>query len=498
MARPIKEKERVMAYRYGEGVTQMVLFPQSVDEYVSQDHPVRAYDAFVDALDFNELGIELNERQVGNSEYYPKLMLKLLLFGYSYGVKSSRKLERETYNNIAFMWLMRKLTPDHKTISEFRRKNKKALKKALKLCARLCIRLDLMDGNVLFVDGTKIRANAGRAQSHRCDWYRQELDRLDERIEQLLQECEDIDDQERDSGSFVRMQKELSSSRKLRKRVEDVLQEFRDNGSKTPKGKDRRINLTDPESAVMKSVQGSHASYNVQSVVDDQHGLIVETDTVSETSDLNQFSQQIVQAEEVLGKECEVACADAGYADTEELSKIDQRSTRVIVPSQRQALHKEESRFSKRAFSYDSALNCYFCPEGHKLSYMGKRERGKKLEYQIADGALCTRCQHYGICTSAKKGRKIVRLFNEAIKERLELQYEQPDSQEIYARRKARAEHPFGHIKRNLGMTAFLLRGRAGARAEISIAALCFNIARMITLFGGVEGMIGKLAHVRG
>jgi transposase len=483
-----------MAYRCGEDVNQMVLLPQTIDEYVSQDHPVRAYDAFVDALDFNELGIELNDRQVGNSEYYPKLMLKLLIFGYSYGVKSSRKLERETYNNIAFMWLMRKLTPDHKTISEFRRKNRKSLK----LCARLCLRLDLIDGNVLFVDGTKIRANAGRGKNHKFDWYRQALDRLDEHIDQLLQECEDIDDQERDSGSFVKMQKDLSSSRKLKKRVEDVLQEFQENGNKTPKGKDRTINFTDPESALMRSVQGSHASYNVQSVVDDKHGLIVETDAVSESSDLNQFSQQIVQAEEVLGETCEVACADAGYADTEELSKIDQRGTQVIVPSQRQALHKEEFRFSKSTFTYDSALNCYFCPEGHKLSYVGKRVGGKKLDYQIVDAALCKRCQHYGICTRAKKGRKIVRLFNEEVKERLEHHYEQPDSREIYSRRKEWAEHPFGHIKRNLGMTSFSLRGREGARAEISIAAVCFNIARIITIFGGVEGMIGKLSPVRG
>jgi len=485
-----------MAYRYGEDVHQAVLFPQTLDEYVSLDHPVRAYDAFVDALDFSKLGITLNDHQVGNSEYDPRRMLKLLIFGYSYGVKSSRKLERETYNNVAFMWLMRRLTPDHKTISEFRREHKDGLKKALRLCARLCMRLNLIEGNVLFVDGTKIRANAGRGQNHTEAWYRKRLKHLDDRIDQLLRECEDLDDQEGDLGSLVKMDKDLTHAESLKKRVEGVLEEFREHGTKTRNGKERTINLTDPESALMKSVQGSHASYNVQSVVDDRHGLIVSVDAVREGSDVNQFCKQIVQAEAVLGKTCDVACADAGYADTEELPIIDQRGTKVIVPSQRQALHEEENSWSKRVFTYDQEGNCYTCPEGHKLSYEGKDAHGKKLLYRIVDAALCLSCRNFGVCTKAKKGRKIVRLANEEIKEKLERQYEQPESQEIYARRKACAEHPFGHVKRNLGITGFLLRGLKGAGAEISIAAVCFNVARMITILGGVPAMIAKLATV--
>jgi transposase len=124
-----------MAYRYGDDRNQMILFPESLDQYVSEDHPVRAYDAFVDALDFRLLGIDIDNCKVGNSQYDPHLMLKLLLYGYSYGIKSSRKLERELHNNLSFIWLMKNLKPDHKTIAEFRRNNKTALKNALKLCA---------------------------------------------------------------------------------------------------------------------------------------------------------------------------------------------------------------------------------------------------------------------------------------------------------------------------------------------------------------------------
>ena len=138
--------------------------------------------------------------------------------------------------------------------------------------------------------------------------------------------------------------------------------------------------------------------------------------------------------------------------------------------------------------------DCYFCPEGHKLIYEGKQDEGKKVAYRITDADICKKCRHHGECTKSRSGRKIVRLLQEEVKEKLERQYEQPESQVIYARRKTRVEHPFGHIKRNLGITNFLLRGREGVQAEISIAATCFNIVRMITLIGGVKELIGQFA----
>jgi len=271
-----------MAYRNGNRY-QMTLLPQSIEEYVSEDAPVRAYDAFVEALDFNALGIKLNQHKVGNSEYNPKSMLKLLVYGYSYGVKSSRKLEREVHNNISFIWLMGGLKPDHKTIAEFRRKNKEALKKVLKQCARLCIKLDLIAGNVLFVDGSKIRANASCSRTHEQVWYEEQLKDIDRRIETLLQECEAVDQQEKDLSSFVAMDKELAKAETVKSTIKDVLAEFEATERK-------KINQTEPDCANMSSIQGKHASYNVQSVVDDKNGLIVHTEAVNDKNDLKQFA----------------------------------------------------------------------------------------------------------------------------------------------------------------------------------------------------------------
>jgi len=482
------ERGMAMAYRYGNRY-QFGLFPQSIEDYVAPSDPVRAYDAFVEALDFNALGIEMDLNQVGNSEYDPKAMVKLFVYGYSYGIKSSRKLEREIHHNLSFIWLMGGLKPDHKTIAEFRRKNKGPLKKILKQCARMCLKLDLIAGNVLFVDGTKIRANAARAKTHDQAYYEERLLEIDRRIEQLVDECEKIDEMEQSHPSWVEMEDELTQKKQLKERVQEALKTLKET-------EQEKINLTDPDCAIMHSIQGSHASYNVQSVVDDKHGLIVHAETVRETSDVNQFAQQIDQAHGVLEKPCEVACADAGYADTEELEKIDGKGIKVVVPSQRQALHKEEGPFSKSHFRYDPEQDCYWCPEEHRLSYVGTDKSNGKRQYQVTKGKICQSCVHYGQCTEAKKGRKVIRLPLEEVKERFEAQYEEASSQEVYARRKARVEHPFGHIKRNLKTDGFLLRGQTGVNAETSLLGTCFNLARMITILG-VPGLIKKLMAFR-
>ncbi len=180
-----------------------------------------------------------------------------------------------------------------------------------------------------------------------------------------------------------------------------------------------------------KCLQGSHAGYNFQSVVDEKQGLILSTDVVSENNDLNQFACQINKANEVLGKKCKVAGADSGFASTDELEKIDKQGIKVIVPSQRQASKLEPHEFAKERFTYDSQNDDYLCSQGHQLTlyYLSKKEK---------------------------------------------------------------VELSFGHIKRNLKVDSFLLRGLKGVKAEASILASCFNLVRMINLLG-VPALVKEL-----
>lgn len=472
-----------MTIRYGDR-NQMTMLPPSIEEYVSSDEPVRAYDAFVEALDMEQLGIKIEENKVGNPNYDPEAMLKLLVYGYSYGHRSSRKLERATYHNISFIWLMGGLKPDHKTIANFRKNNKDSLKKVLKQCARLCIDLNLIEGNTLFIDGSKIRANASINRTMTKEKCEKEMIWIEKRIEEILNESEKIDNEE--SGTWVKIEEELRDKEVLRERIKSVLKKIKDEEKKS-------INITDEECTMVKGRQGTHAGYNGQIVVDEKNGLIVSSDVTNESNDLNQFTKQVEQANEVLGKDCRAACADSGYSDTEDLKQTVDKGIEVIVPSQKQAMHNaKDNPFEKDKFQYNEKEDEYICPEGKVLKYSHYSKTKGHYLYRMKGAKNCKNCKYYGKCTNNKRGRIITRLKNEEVKQNLEAIYSSGEGQAIYKKRKEKVELPFGHMKRNLNAGAFLLRGLQGVKAEMALLSTCFNIRRMITILG-MEQLMQKL-----
>jgi transposase len=471
-----------MAYKNGNR-NQYNLFPTSIEEYVSTNDSVRAYDAFVEALNFNELGIDLNDNKVGNSEYNPKVMIKLLIYGPSYGVRSSRKLERACYHNVSFIWLMGGLKPDHKTISNFRKKNRKSITKILKQCVRMCVNLDLIEGNILFVDGTKIRGNAGIKNTWDKKKCEKHLKIIDANIEELMKECSELDQEEENQTSLVNMKEELNDKAKLKEKIEKIVKEL--NTSKK-----KKINSTDFEAVNYKSREGFHSGYNGQCVVDEKNGLVVNTDVVNDNNDRNQFANQINKANVNLGKQCESAVADSGYSNTEDLKKIDKQKIKVIVPSQKQSQKNGISKFDKTNFTYDKDRDCYICPKENILKYVSNDNTKNTKVYRIEKQSLCQSCEYFEKCTTNKKGRHLHRNKDEESMKKFEEQYLKEESQKIYALRKQKAELPFGFIKRNINFRAFLLRGLGGVRSEFGIAATIFNVTRMINLLGGVEGFI--------
>jgi transposase len=465
---------------------QMHFLPPSIEEYVSPDDPVRAYDAFIEhCVAHNLIRFDCPNYE-GRPEYDPAAMVKLLVYSYSYGIRSSRQIERACIHNLSYLWLMGGLQPDHNTIANFRKDHKELLKDLLKKSVRICVELNLIDGNVLFVDGTKMRANASDKRTWSKQRCEEELKKVDVRINQLLDECQKTDDQEQEKEHFTKMQKELSDQETLKNKIQKALEAM------TAKNKNN-LNLTDPDCAIMVGSGGKHSSYNVQTGFDDQHGLIVSSQPVSDAHDRYQLANQTKNANNNVEKTYAVACADAGYADTIELQKVEEQKTVPVVPSQTQALHQERRPFHHDDFKYDSQNDCYVCPEGHILSRQGIGKPGVSNAYRINERKICLSCPHFGKCTSSPEGRSISRLLLEDVKKRFEAIYDSPEGQSIYKKRKEKAEHPFGYIKRILKADYFLLRGLAGAGAEASILSTCFNLTRMITILGGVIPLIAQL-----
>ena len=490
-------KGDILAIRRGNRI-ERVLFPASIDEYIPENSPARFFDAFVEALDLTKLGIAVYPFKPGCPTYDPKAMLKLLIYGTSYGVRSSRKLERAVNNDLSFIWLMGGLKPDHKTISEFRGNNKAALKYLLKACVSLCVEMGLIAGNILFVDGSKMRANAGIARSWTREKLEEERDNIDEWIEELVDSSARLDCDEEGLPSEAFVEKELLKSGRRKKKIAIALDEMERREEKRkmnpPKANksslsNLTVNVTDPDCVRSRSRQGSHASYNAQVVTDDENGFIVSSEAVADEVDWTHFANQINNASENMGKKCSIAVGDAGYADVDELEKIDRQKIRVIVPAQSQASGKAPKRFAKENFKYDKERDIYICPEEKELKFFCEEKDGMR---RYGAGDICLSCCHYGVCTKSKIGRCIKRHRKEESVQYFKDEYAKPESQKIYKHRKERAEVPFGHFKRNLGAGHFLLRGINGVNAELSILSTCFNLIRMINICG-VAGLIAKL-----
>jgi len=466
-----------MAYKYGNR-EQLTIFPESIESYVGDSDPVRAYDVFIDVLQKQGLGVKTQSVKVGNSSYDPVAMLKVLIYSYSYGWRSSRKIERALHHNLSFMWLAGGLKPDHKTISNFRRNNASLLKQVLKRCVRLCLDLDLIEGNVLFVDGSKIRANAGNKSTVSRAKLEEELKQIDESINQLIDQINQEDNLAQDS--LVELQGDLSDKEKLKSKIEKLI---------TAVGTDKSINKTDRDCKIMKSRQGSHCSYNSQIASDDLNGLIVSAQATNAVNDKNELQSQVELAEANLEKQIPTICADSGYSSVDALKPLVDSKKTIIVPNGKQAQKEpmEDKFFDKDKFLYDEKSDRYTCPEGKQMYRSYKAKSSNQIVYRMIDYKQCLQCPHFGICTKSKKGRTINRLVNEDIKEKLIQTYETVESQEIYKRRKMKVELQFGHIKRNLNVSSFLVRGIKSVNAELNLLASCYNLRRMITLLGGVQ-----------
>ena len=476
-----------MAYIVGDR-KQLTFLPPSIDEYIEVDDPVRVYDAFIDALNFSDLGIVINAIKAGAKEYHPKMLLKIIVYGYSYGTRSSRKLERACHHNLSFIWLTGDLKPDYRTIGRFRKANKSAIKQILKQNAKLCIELDIIEGNSLFVDGSKFRANAGISNSwdkKRCE---KSLKRAEENIDRIMEEAEQLDESEENMESLVKLEEDLLSQKEVQKKIKEIASTIERTGQTS-------VNTTDVGSVKAKGRQGIHASYNAQIAVDEKHGLIVNTEVVSRNNDKNQLSSQVCQAIDVLEKTPESVICDSGYHSLVDVEKVPEE-IEVIVPSQKQ-VQKERKRqesipFSKEEFQYDAISDEYICPMGRRLKNRGSSVcRPRETTYR-ASGKACGSCINFGVCTKSKAGRTIVRMNEEELRLELETIYESTEGQEKYKLRKEKVELPFGHIKSNLGAGQFLLRGREGVNSEFSILSTCFNISRMITIFG-IPDLISRL-----
>ena len=312
-----------MAFKFGKNRDQQTFLPPVIDDYIGPNDPVRVYDAFIDALDFNELGIPLIPK-AGAERYEPRRMLKLFVYGPSYGDRSSRMLERACRHNLSYLWLMNGLQPDYRTMIRFRSDHKEAIRKVLRQCVRMCVKMNLSEGNTLLIEGSKLGANASADNTFNREDLEKELPKIEAHIDELMADAERLEQSEDGLPSLVEAQRQIADRQQLANWMKDCLAVIEEE-------KRSAVNRIDPDSVLAKSRPGTQAMHNVQCVTDDKHGLIVHAESVGKPNDNGQLAPQLTQAAENIGHSPRFVCTDAGYFNPAE-TKVDENIT-VVMPS---------------------------------------------------------------------------------------------------------------------------------------------------------------------
>lgn len=334
-----------MAYIEKANRGQGTLLPDRIEDYVGEDNPVRVIDAFVDSLSLLEMGFtKAIPADTGRPPYDPRDLLKLYIYGYLNKIRSSRKLMLECGRNIEVMYLLSKLTPDFRTIANFRRDNAKALRNVFRAFVKLCSKLGLYQKTLLAVDGTKIRAQNGDDHAFNKDILEKKLARIDEHISSYLSVMDTADKNEADEKipSAAEIKKILSGLNKRKEKYEGYLDYLSENG-------DTQILETDPEARRMHSKDGFHCCYNVQTAVDGGSHLIADYEVTNHNTDQGLLNQVSTQAKELLEVKTIEAVADKGYESRADILNCVMNGT---VPNVALKYDKNE-----RVFSLDYIAN---------------------------------------------------------------------------------------------------------------------------------------------
>jgi transposase len=477
-----------MDYIRGVNREQVMLFPDSVEEYITADNPVRFIDAFVASLDLGQLGfMRPQPAETGRPAYDPADLLRLYLYGYLNRVRSSRMLERETKVNIEVMWLLGKLMPDFKTIADFRRDNLAALKQVCREFTLLCRKLKLFGGELVAIDGSKFKAVNGRRRNFSEVRLTKAIKAMDEKISSYLRSLDEADaadpDPDEPPANAAELREKIKTLQERKAKYQALHEGLKESGAK-------QVSLTDKDARSMVTHHNStDVCYNVQTAVDEQHQLIVEHEVTNDPTDHAHLAEIALRAKETLGVEQLEVVADMGYYDGAEVKQCAAAGITTYIPKPLTSVNQKRGLFTKQDFIYDEAADCYRCPAGEELTFRYESfELNRQIRYYTT--GKCLDCPLKAQCTTNKRGRRISRWVDEKLLEDMARRVRARPA--VMRRRQQLSEPPFGTIKRAMGHGYFLMKGMNKVGAEMSLTVLSYNIKRVINIIG-VKKMIAAV-----
>jgi transposase len=462
----------------------------SLDDWIDKDHPVRILDYIIDQVvlenrsEFQYKG----QKRVGRKAYSPNTMLKLYLYGYLNGIRSSRKLEQETYRNIELMWLLGNLKPDHKTISDFRKNHKDLIILLSKKFREFLRDHGYIKGESAAIDGTRIKANA-RRDMFRMDYYEKELEKIKEKIEEYLDVLtkndmmDDLEEEGYDTSDRIELESVLLEKiGKLEEKLQKIEKE-----KELLKSTDRKyVSPSDPEARIMKTKDGKLPAYNVQIVVDKEQHMIAGVDVTTSENDYNQLEQMVEKLREEMSITPKEIICDAGYLNLDSIERIEKSDYPVncYVPVKRIELMRNKKGIQ---FKYDEEKDEYICSQGKRLVLKQKNVKIKRGYYNKYEGIECDDCPIHTKCTKSKKSRVICRPVNESWRQAYIRKMKSIEGKQKLKLRRQMVEHPFGTIKCWLGKIPLLVRGKEKVLNEIHLFITAYNFKRLLNITSFIE-----------
>jgi len=463
----------------GADRTQTTLFPPCMDDWIDEENPVRAVDVFVDALDLGDLGFEgVAPASTGRPSYHPSVMLKLYIYGYLNRGQSSRRLEREAGRNIELMWLVGRLTPDHKTIADFRRDNGAAIKRVCSRFVLLCREMGLLAGRSVAIDGSKFKAVNNRDRNFTKAKLQRRRQQIEESVARYLSQLDTADLQEPTEGMAAKTER----LKEKVARLGDEMRRLDALETQMLSSPDQQISLTDPDARSMSSSgRGTGVvGYNVQVAVDTDHHIIVTHEVTNVGTDRAQLSGMATKAKAVLGVEQLDVVADRGYFSSEQILASEQAGVTVTLPKPLTSQAKAAGRYGKQDFVYIPDQDTYRCPAGETLTYRYTNvEAGLTISRYWT--SVCPRCPLKARCTPAPE-RRVTRWEHEHILEAMQQRLDaNPNAMRV---RRQTVEHPFGTLKARMGASHFLMKTKRHVSTEMALHVLAYNLTRALSILG--------------
>jgi len=449
--------------------SQMMLFGQSVEEALPKDSDVQAFRDVMDCLDYRNM--EAKCSATGAPPYPPEVMVKILGYAYSKGIRSSRSIECALNVDVRFIWLAGGLRPDHNTLARFRKENSEQLEELFKDSVRVCCESGLVFLNTVSVDGTKIVAAASKKRVY----SQLRVEREMARVEKILREAEEVDqaeDAQEAAGQGNEIPERLRDAKERKARLAKIADQLRESKRKT-------VVVSEPDSRVMMTGDVKRPAYNLQAAVDGGSQVIVAMKLTNAENDHGLLPEMVDEVELNTGMSPDISLADTGYCDEGTLKWIEESGHDALVPSQE---HPDESkrtdRFASRHFVHDPERDVLICPEGKDLSFRGESRMGSGTYRRYAANG-CRSCPFYRKCVPNGCGSRRVNVSIVAdMRKKMREKLMSPEGKELYDLRRETVEPVFGQIKSNMGFDRFLLKGFRGAIAEVALMCMVHNVMK--------------------